>query len=187
LDDAAFNDDEYVYIPDDNFRAYCLDNFDSDDDGKITFAEAESGALTVMNVSSRSIMSLEGLQYFTHVNTLQTVGNSLTYLDVGNNLEFQTINCNSNNLTTLKAGGFTNLKILYCSYNQLSTLDLSENPDLEILTCKDNLFTSLDVSNNPVLDYLDCRDNPDLDTIYVAEGQTIADLYKDDHTTVVTR
>ncbi|HOT54847.1 MAG TPA: fimbrillin family protein [Bacteroidales bacterium] len=187
LDDAAFNDDEYVYIPDDNFRAYCLDNFDSDDDGKITFAEAESGALTVMNVSSRSIMSLEGLQYFTHVNTLQTVGNSLTYLDVGNNLEFQTINCNSNNLTTLKAGGFTNLKILYCSYNQLSTLDLSENPDLEILTCKDNLFTSLDVSNNPVLDYLDCRDNPDLQTIYVAAGQTISDLYKDDHTVIVTR
>jgi hypothetical protein len=185
VDDDAFSADAYVYIPDANFRAYCLTNLDSGHDGNISFAEAE--AVSSLSVSSEEIFTLEGIQYFTHVTTLLAIGNSLSYLDVSNNLELQTINCNNNNLTTLKLSGLSSLKTLYCSNNQLSSLDVSENPDLEILTCKNNLLTSLDVSNNPRLDYLDCRDNPDLDTIHVAAGQTIADLYKDEHTVVVTR
>ncbi len=186
-DDAAFIPDTYVYIPDENLRAYCLTNFDSNSDGKITFAEAENGAMTTINVSGKNIMSLEGIQFFTHVNNLMASGNLLTYLDVSNNQELQLINCNYNKLTTLKAGGFTNLKTLYCSNNQLSDLDVTENGLLETLVCKNNLLTCLDVSNNARLDYLDCRDNPYLDTIYVATDQTIADLYKDEHTTIVTR
>ena len=186
-DDSAFIPDTYVYIPDENLRAYCLTNFDSNSDGKITFAEAENGAMTTINVSGKNIMSLEGIQFFTHVNNLMASGNLLTYLDVSNNQELQLINCNYNKLTTLKAGGFTNLKTLYCSNNQLSDLDVTENGLLETLVCKNNLLTSLDVSNNTRLDYLDCRDNPYLDTIYVATDQTIADLYKDEHTTIVTR
>ena len=185
VDDDAFSADAYVYIPDANFRAYCLTNLDSGHDGNISFAEAE--AVSSLSVSSEEIFTLEGIQYFTHVTTLLAIGNSLSYLDVSNNLELQTINCNNNNLTTLKLSGLSSLKTLYSSNNQLSSLDVSENPDLEILTCKNNLLTSLDVSNNPRLDYLDCRDNPDLDTIHVAAGQTIADLYKDEHTVVVTR
>ena len=66
-------------FPDPNFRAYLLAQ-DYGQDGVIT--EDEIAGITKMDVSSRYINSLEGIQYFTALIYLECYINELTSLDV---------------------------------------------------------------------------------------------------------
>ena len=111
--------------------------------------------------------------------------NNLKTLYLTNNMELEKLSCSEGKIETINLGYSPNLTLLSCYENKLTSLDISSYENLNILICNDNLLTKLDVSNNPQLQVLYCYSNPNLATLYMKKGQTIQQLVKDDHTTIV--
>ena len=148
---------------------------------KITLQEmAEIAAITELDVSSSSLTSLQGIEYFESLTRLICYVNSLTSLDVSNNTALTELWCYSNQLTeldlskntalmwlvcndnqlgTLVVSGCSVLTTLYCDSNSLASLDVSKNPTLTTLNCRSNSLASLDLSNNTALTELQCYEN----------------------------
>ena len=92
--------------------------------------------------------------------------NSLTSLDVSNNLFLHNLYCDSNanedgegGIKTLILGNLPELKILNCRRNNLNVLDIEGCPHLEILNCSYNNLQTLDVSKQRELERLFCAWN----------------------------
>ena len=71
------------HFPDEAFRTYLSENFDTDGDGVITSQEIEN--ITCIDVFDRGISSLEGIGYFTALEKLIVNGNTVSGLDLSNN------------------------------------------------------------------------------------------------------
>ena len=167
---------------------------------KITLQEmAEIAAITELDVSSSSLTSLQGIEYFESLTRLICYVNSLTSLDVSNNSALTELWCYSNQLTeldlskntalmwlvcnnnqlgTLDVSGCSVLTTLYCDSNSLASLDVSKNPTLTTLNCRSNSLVSLDVSNNTALTTLMCYNNQ-LTTLDVSGCSVLTTLYCD--------
>ncbi|MDD2286773.1 MAG: Ig-like domain-containing protein, partial [Paludibacter sp.] len=144
-----------VYIPDDNFRNYCLENFDTNGDGVLSSTETVS--VYDLRVSNTGIISLEGIQYFKSLNLIHCGSNQLEFLDVSQNTNLKDLTCSGNQLIALDVSQNALLTRLDCSYNQLIDLDVSQNSLLGRLICTYNQLTTLDVSQNSHLLELECR------------------------------
>ncbi len=153
---------EYVAIneanfPDEIFRSYVDENFDTTDDDILDSDEIE--AVTGINVYDMGISDLTGVEYFTSLTYLNCSCNNLTSLDVSKNTELFSLACEQNNLTALDISKNVNLERVFTQYNQLTSLDVSANTLLIELRCQGNAITVLDVSQNTALTYLDCDEN----------------------------
>ena len=133
-----------IQFEDANFKAYCVENFDTNSDGEISTAEA--AVVTTIQCNSRSISSLSGIEYFTALTYLNCRSNQLTSLNVSNNTALTYLNCTWNQLTSLDVNDCTALTELQCEENQLTTLDVSKHTALTTLYCFDNQLASLDIS-----------------------------------------
>ncbi|MBR6495137.1 MAG: hypothetical protein IKT22_07775, partial [Prevotella sp.] len=91
-------------FPDANFRSYVAANT-IDKDGNGWLSDEEIAAVKTMNVSSKSIKDLTGIEHFT----------ALTGL-----------NCSKNQLTKLNVSKNTKLTVLTCFNNQISGLNMTE-------------------------------------------------------------
>ena len=145
----------------------CKNNFPSKNFRSFLIATAfgstgyfdEKHYLTTLNVESRGITSLRGIEFFTRLTSLSCGYNQLTELDVSNNTALTYFSCYSNQLTELDVSNNTALTSLGCGSNQLTELDVSNNTALTTLGCHANQLTELDVSNNTALTYLSCNYN----------------------------
>ena len=144
-------------FPDERFRTYIQENFDTTADGILTEGELEQ--VTSINVSSKGISDLTGVEYFTVLKELSCFDNNLSKLDVRQNSALQRLQCHYNNLTELDVSQNSELQTLYCSNNNLTKLDLSQNTVLQQLYCFNNNLTELDVRQNPSLEWLYCNNN----------------------------
>ena len=144
-------------VPDDTFREYLLKQFDKDHNG--TLYPAERYAVTEIDVNSKNITSLKGIEFFPNLKKLDCGHNRLTSLDVSKNTVLQELVCWENQLTSLDVSQNTALQKLVCWENQLTSLDVSQNTALQELSCFYNRLTSLDVSKNTELTYLNCSYN----------------------------
>ena len=161
--------DGIVVFEDKNFKKYCLENFDLDADGEISFAEARKVKKMSFNTDEEhwNISSLKGVEAFKNLSYLDCRGFSatvsgrgkLTSLDVSSNTKLDTLFCSKNQLTSLVVGNNPSLTKLYCDFNQLESLDLSNSPALIYLDCNDNRLKSLILGNKPALFWLDCWNN----------------------------
>lgn len=115
------------FIEDENFNAALLEieGVDSNKDSVISELEAQSFAGSI-DVSSKNISNLKGLEKFVNITGL---------------------NCSKNKLTTLDVSKNTALTMLDCSSNELSELDIQLNKELVEFKCFDNKLLSLDISN----------------------------------------
>ena len=156
------------------FKAYCVQKFDSDGDGEISYSEAEK--VTQIDVSSKDIVSLEGIQYFTRLKTLKCNSNRLINLDVSQNTALTTLNCHSNKLTRLDVSKNKSLSVLNCYNNQLTSLDLRNNTALKELNCRANKLSSLDLTNNKSLVTVYCNSNA-LISLNVSNCASLKNLY----------
>ena len=161
-------------FPDEIFREYVADNFDTDGDG-ILSAE-EIAAITGILVHYEFISDLTGIEHFTALTELDCGSNQLTTLDVSNNTALTDLNCGSNQLTTLDISNNTALTELGCNGNQLTSLDVSNNTALKDLNCNYNQLIALDVSNNTALKYLYCENNQ-LISLDVSNCTSLLGLY----------
>jgi hypothetical protein len=126
-----------VNIPDIHFKNALIEaGVDTDDDGEISYDEAEvvdsldvSGGWGVGARCSHfpygEILSLEGIESFKNLLTLNCSGNQLSSLDMSNNTSLKELDCSVNYLTNLDVTGCIALEVLNCIHNPLTTLDLS--------------------------------------------------------------
>ena len=122
-------------FPDANFRNWILSQ-DYGRDGVLT--DEEIAAVTLIDVSGKSIQSLKGIEYFTALTSLYCYSNSLTSLDVSKNTALTLLSCSSNQFTSLDVSKNTALTALYCVKNKLTSLDVSKNTALTTLSCYGN-------------------------------------------------
>jgi len=169
---SSFLQAQIVTIPDVNFKNALLNNnvadFDGDgiydgdvdtnNDGEIQVSEAE--LVLQLNVNSKGVSSLSGIQNFVNLAKLSCVSNSITALDVSSNTNLIELVCNFNHImASLIIGNNTNLIKIECDTNELTTFDITQVPNLEVLICEYNLLVDLDISQNLKLKTLRCRYN----------------------------
>ena len=193
---AENNNPTYVQFEDANFKAYCVKNFDKDNDGEISRQEAL--LVTSMTVNSEVVASLKGIEFFTNLQSLdcRLQWNSATFsgeewhfyrnddevfsllssLDLSSNTALTSLICSSNNLTSLDVSNNTALTVLWCDFNRLSSLDISHNTALTSLSCGKNQLKSLNVSHMGGLTHLECSSNP-LKSIDVSHNSSLKSLY----------
>ena len=162
-----------VIFDDESFKAYCVNNFDLDGDGEVSYAEAN--VVTYISCSSKGISSLKGIEYFINLTRLSCDFNQLTSLDVSKNVMLEELNCYFNQLTSLDVSHNTALKVLSCNDNPLMSLDVSHNTVLTQLDCRGNQLLSLDVSHNTALTSLVCSINQ-LTSLDVSQNTSLTEL-----------
>lgn len=177
------NEKGYVPFKDANFKAYCVENFDTDGDGKISFEEAE--AITRIEVNTENIKSLKGIEHMPNLIILycspdwtharfssetrkwilsssyggEEVIGLLTSLDLSNNPKLETLNCVGNQLTQIDIHNNKQLTTFLCYFNSLTNLDVSNNTNLSYISCEGNQLAKLDVSNLTSLRSFNCGYN----------------------------
>ena len=158
-DEVAINETNF---PDEKFRNYVLTEFDKNSDSKLS--SEEIAAVTKIEANNKGIKSLDGVGFFTALETLTCWDNELTGLDLSKNTALKELQCSNSKLQSLDLRQNKNLIRLYCGRNPLTTLDLSENTKLKVLNCrgfgnKHMELTELDLSRNTALESLDCSLN----------------------------
>lgn len=161
-----------TYVPDDVFEAH-LEAFGMGDgianNDYVLTSNIES--VTILNVTNLSINSLEGIEDFVALEELYCSQNSLTSLDVSNNLLLDTLYCNNNDLTVLDVSN-NPIYLFDCGGNDLNTLVLKPGNEYYLFNIYYNKLTTLDISNIS-FSYLNCSNNL-LETITLDNDTDIA-------------
>ena len=129
-----------------------------------------------LDVSSKNISDLTGIEGFSSLTELQCSDNQISSLDFSQNILLQILRCGGNQLTSLNLNQNTSLSQLYCSNNNLTGLDVSQNTLLELLACYNNQLSNLDVSQNSNLDYLETMNNQ-LTILDVSQNPLLEQLF----------
>ncbi len=108
-------DDVCKYMNDNYFKKYCYENFDRDNDGKVSAAEAE----LVTDINCSTVEDFSGVEYFPNLKSLTSY--SVRHLDLSKNAE----------LSYIKVGNYVPSDY-YSSPESapIETLDLSSNTNL---------------------------------------------------------
>ncbi|MEM6719923.1 MAG: matrixin family metalloprotease [Bacteroidota bacterium] len=136
----------YTQIPDANFET-ALNNLGLDDtaaDGQVPTALIET--ITSLAVNAANIADLTGIEDFTSLEILFAFGNSLTNIDLSNNVNLQTLIINGNNITALDLSANPNLTTLEAASNNISQLNITNNLNLVNINVDNNALTNLDFS-----------------------------------------
>ena len=141
-----------VCFPDANFRSYLENKF-----GSYTISQSQVNSCTSMDVSYRSNSSLEGISYFTELQTLYCFNNNLSNLENVSLEKLTTLDCRNNQLTRL---GYTcsRLEKLYCGNNQLTTITWNDMGNMKQLYCADNKLKTIYFKDSGLTD-LYCSNN----------------------------
>ena len=169
-----------IVFEDANFKAFCVEHYDKNHDGEISFFEASS--VTKMECMGEGFFSLGGIsslgeiRYFTALTYLDCGFNQITELDVENNKALVTLRCYFNELSSLSLSGNPALMELHCGSNKITSLDLSNNTSVENINCQANQLSSLDISKCVSLKTLACNSNK-LTTLNVSNNSALSQLW----------
>ena len=147
-----------TYVPDNNFEQALIDlGYDTTlDDSVVT---ANISGVTSLDVSSKEISDLTGIEAFTALTELDCRDNQLTTLDVTANTALISLFFFDNELTNLDISKNVALEILGGDRNKLTSLDVTNNIHITNLNCYGNQLTSLDLSQNTKLKVLYASEN----------------------------
>ena len=164
-------------IPDANFEQALIDlGIDSDVTINQSVATSDISGITTLDVSSKNINDLTGIEGFISLTKLICYSNQLISLDLTQNTALTYLRCNYNPLTSLDVTQSTALTHLYCYTNQLTSLDVTQNTALTQLDCYNNPLTSLDVTQNTSLKILYCFSNQ-LTSLDVTQNTALTKFY----------
>jgi Leucine-rich repeat (LRR) protein len=149
---------EVIDIPDPAFRAFCLENFDNNGDGKIR--EGEVATVEKVRCPNRVIQSINGIEHFTMLKDLSFALNKISTVDVSKNKMLEILYCYGNPLATLDVSKNVELLELHCYEMQLDSIDLFQNVKLQKLSLGDNKLYNLDISHCVALQTLSVSGNP---------------------------
>lgn len=153
--------DPIVNIPDAPFKNDILTKgFDLNSDGELQESEAKD--IFALQSNSLNIETVEGIQYFSNLINLKLIDNNLSELDVSNNINLRSLECQGNSISELELA--PELEFLNCSQNNLMDVSLGDSPKLKVVSCHSNNLDYVEVSNLWQLEALDCSNN-DIDEI----------------------
>ena len=173
-------------MPDDNFEQALIDlGYDSGalDDYVPTL---NINTIEILDISSKHISDLTGIEDFAALLNLNCQENSLTSLDVTKNINLQKIECWTNNIISVDLSQNKLLEELELNDNPLTSLDLTNNVNLKEVSFggtsnRRNTISSIDVSKNTELTLLnfvytqinglDLSSNQNLKTLFVHNNQ----------------
>lgn len=180
-----------IVFEDANFKAYMIKNFDTDDDGEISYEEAL--AITMIDVDTDNIESLAGIEHMANLTELNCEGpfvmsgyepeegrGKLKTLDVSKNTKLTKLYCGFNQFSSLDLTSNVLLERLRCAGNDLNNLDVSKNTELTRLTAYNNHLSSIDVSNNTKLEVIDLSNNQ-IKSIDISKNESLATFNCDDN------
>ncbi|MGH1386814.1 hypothetical protein [Kordia sp.] len=170
-----------TYVPDDNFEQALIDlGYDSAPLNNFV-PTANINTITSLDVSSKNIADLTGIEAFSALQSLYCNDNQLSTIDITANTQLRDFRANDNSITSIDLSPLTGLEILSMNSNQLSTIDISANSALLAFALSGNNLTAMDASNNPLLlqficsrnqlTTVDTSGNPDLIELYCNENQ----------------
>lgn len=95
LPELEETDDVCTKMDDLNFMAYCYDNFDVNNDGKVSMTEAHA----VTTIECNNATSFAGLEYFTNIKSFSST--SVEKADFRYNKNLESIDCSSSNIESI--------------------------------------------------------------------------------------
>ena len=141
-----------------DFKAYLVENFDTDGDGEISRDEAE--LITAIECEDLGLTSLEGVRSLTNLQTLHCSYNAIETLDVSGMTSLTELLCDHNLITDLNVSDCTSLSSIECNSNAIGELNLADcRNTLTTITCNENKLARLDLTNFDKLFHLNCDDN----------------------------
>lgn len=168
-------------FPDENFRNWLLNKNHINGYGEDEILSlVEISDIKILDVSNQGITDLKGIEHFTSLTNLQCSNNTLTSLNIRQNVKLTELLCGENFLTEIDVSQNMALTTLYCNNNNITNLDIAHLTSLLYLSCHNNPLGTLDVSNNAALRMLHCYDNqltelnvknPALVTLYCYNNQ----------------
>ena len=159
-------------FPDEIFRQYVAENFDTDGDGVLYAAELE---VSIIKVDYKNISDLTGIEHFKNLKMLTCINNNITNLDLSKNTKLKELVCYKNQIETINIANCTELEALWCYNNKISSIDISNASNLKNLWCSENELTTLDASNNTALESLRC-DNNKITRLEISDNATLTTL-----------
>ena len=143
---AAYN----VNLPDANFRAYVLKNYDLNKDSLIDSQEAAK--VDSLGLNTSEIYSLDGIENFENLKILYCIGGDFDYTEYNDELGLPEVDVEDlselvGKLTTVDLSNNLELKKLMLMGNKLSKLNISANTKMTKFAIADNTFSqSVDLS-----------------------------------------
>lgn len=166
-----------IAIADPAFKAYCIQNFDTNGDGQIQDSEA-SRIISIDCQNLGTIASLEGIKSFTNLRELRCNGNKIPKLDVSGMSNLEILWSFNNNMTELNVTDCTSLLYLHCYENKLTTLDISTSTKLKEFDARANQLATISFDNNKELVTLSLIGNK-MQEINVSNTPTLTHLWCD--------
>ncbi len=130
---------------------------DTNNNGEIELSEAT--AVLGLDVSSRQISSLSGIENFTNLLYLDCRINQLTTMSMQGLDRLKQFNCANNQFTTLNVQNCTRLEIFYCLNNTIASLNLQGLNSLQQVYAQNNQLTNLNIQGLPSLTSINCNQN----------------------------
>ena len=186
-----------IAIPDSNFEQALIDlGYDTNGlNGNIL----ETNALTVTNLYigdplnnvnlpnvNVTISDLTGIESFTNLVRLYANDNSITTIDVTQNVLLERLQIHNNQIASIDVTNNTALEVLWLENNLLTSVDVSQNTSLLNLAVGLNPITSLDVTNLTVITNLttevtqisaiDLSQNPELRQMWIADNPNLTSI-----------
>lgn len=151
--------EEVVIIPDPDFEQALIDlGYDTNGPtGNILLSEAE--AVTILNISGKSIVDATGIEAFVNLTQLDLSNNLLTGINLQENNALINLNLSGNELAELFISSGRVITTLNAADNELSQLNFSDLTNLENLNLSGNNFQSLNFSEFADLVMLDVSNN----------------------------
>lgn len=160
-DQDVYISDDYAFLinstnfPNANFRNYMLSLYPK---GYMTQNDVQN--LTTLNVDSKGITNMKGVEKLTYLQSLSCSQNAISSLDLSSNTRLTNLSCYGNDMTSLNVNNCTQLTRLDCAPNKLTTLNLSNLTKLQKLYCYDNKLTMITfASSTPDLETVQCHTN----------------------------
>lgn len=174
-----------VNFPDEGFRQYVSENFDSNSDGYLSAEEISFITdLSISSYNSNDSKDFTGIEYFSSLETINFRFIRVENLNISKNTALKTLKFD--NIYALKEIDISknvNLEYLELLDTDITNIDLSNNPKLKSLRIGwwnggPTYIESLDVSKNPLLEELDfwstaegieidLSNNPNLKKLYL--------------------
>lgn len=155
VEDPAAN---WINIPDENFRNYLVENFDTDGDGHISYDEA--AVVERIECPEHEIASLEGIKNFTSLKYLDCSYNVITGdFDLSDMVTLEEAYIDHNMHTTINLSGCSELKIVEANDNVEHTEDyrsIFHTVGINVDGCSELLYLELTDNAIEEIDLSDC-------------------------------
>jgi|GEM_PF-6052970 len=169
-----------VYIPDPNFEL-ALINLGVDVAGiqDHIILESEAVAQTSLDIHSRSITDITGIEAFTSLTELSIWNNQISAIDLSNNTSIEGFYCNDNNISNFDLSYLSNLTFINIDRNNTEDLILGNHPNLEFISSSQNNLQSINLLDSPNLKSLDLNGN-EIANLDFSSNLFLRDLYAND-------